>query len=90
MGEGSGEFGERGGWRFWLMAGSASRPQKQTISLKGRSMGTTDRLYVLATEADDPPQVGEDFQRGLRNALVLSVVLFWAPVIFAITWMVNR
>jgi hypothetical protein len=90
MGEGKRRV--RGKRRLAVLAYGRFRqsPANKTISLKGRSMGTTDRLYVLATEADDPPQVGEDFQRGLRNALVLSVVLFWAPVIFAITWMVNR
>jgi len=38
----------------------------------------------------DAPEVSENFKRVLRNGLIISVVFFWAPFIFLISWWVNR
>ena len=55
-------------------------------------MSLEDRLHAIAaTEVvDEAPEVSGNFVRGLRNGLIISVVFFWAPVIFLIAWLVNR
>lgn len=47
-------------------------------------------LPLIVEIEDDIPQVTDGFKRGFRNAIILSVLLFWAPVIFLIGWLVQR
>jgi len=46
-------------------------------------------LPLIADVEPESERVSESFERGLRNALIIAVLFFWAPVIFLVAWLAN-
>ena len=42
---------------------------------------------ALEEQVDERPGVDDEFKRGFRNAILLSLIVFWAPVIMLIAWL---